>query len=758
MGEWKRRGGLRIFVFLAALLAAGLGVVGAHSRPNAEPFPLISSSACSHLSESTTTEKKTVVGKRTVVNKKTVTKDATVTEILDVHSRAQPVTYFVTEIVTVPADNHYARALIREPGSAAARQADACLFSYSVSRLPQFTSAADGMVTFSDSGQWAVPVNEWQSAVHPGGTQISFDPQLMCGSYPLDKWAGTTLTLTVRSDEALGPVTPVPGSLDGTTYSWRSPAGSCGKLPRISVRVPTSLAGALSSATFGPGLLGNSILPEILGWADPILTGLIALWLALRIPRTVRKSSAALALVIVALLGIALAVIDLSRSQEALRGPAEVAAVCGVSLGLLLILRTSQEQERETGAAEEADHRPGLSVSRRAGLALTAAGCAGTAALLACAYRYPVWFPGASYLLTAAAAVLLVAAGAVVCGIARAVPVTDEPRLPTPAWAAIGKVRDSLVFWAGAALLVALAYSMGHVVDFSLGESVALSEYSILRYPLATFSQVLIPVALVLPLAYQGSPARKVVAAAAFGFSMVTSQPDVQVGGWAIPLGTVLLGVLVYAIVRKDDQPAEQANGTVADTVLAVKIAAPLALIPVGYFIYTTAARLPAAVQDPGPDTVFVVVSFLSQLTGWLVIGVFYGLLSSRLPGRIGPARALVLAGAWFAVAIAVNIVNNVLHYPANKGWIFAGLQFTLFLIAFSVVWDACALKQDTVSKTVDKLRAAYHLKETQAIALYAIPVVLALVALVQQLASGSGADFVTGILNGAAAAFGGKG
>ena len=573
---------------------------------------------------------------------------------------------------------------------------------------------------------------------------------------PLGKLAGTTLTLTVRSDEALGPVTPLPDSLDGTTYSWHSPAGSCGKLPRVSVRVPESLAGALSSAILGPGPLATSVLRQILGWLDPILTGLIALWLLLRIPRTVRKRSASLALVIVALLGIASAAVDLSLSEDALRGPAELVAVYGVSLGLLLILRASQEAE---AAGEAAGHRPGPGVSRRAGLALTTAACAGTAALLACAYRYPVWFPGASYLLTAAAAVLLAAAGAVVCGIARAVPVTDEPRPPVPAWAAMGKVRDSLVFWAGAALLVALAYSMGHVVDFGLGEPVTLAEYSVLRYPLATFAQVLVPVALVLPLAYQGSPARKIVAAAAFGFSMAASQPDVQIGGCAVPLGTALLSVLVYAVVRKDDEPAEQAGGgAVADTVLAVKIAAPLALIPVGYFIYTTAARLPAAVQNPGPDTMFIVVSFLGQLTGWLVIGVFYGLLSSRLPGRIGPVRALVLAGAWWAVAIAVNIVNNVLHDPANRGWIFAGLQFTFFLIAFSVVWDACALNENSVPETVDKLRTAYHLQETRAVALYAIPVVLAVLALVQQLASGSGADFVTGVLNSAAAAFGGKG
>src|SRR5712691_8629036 len=36
-------------------------------------------------------------------------------------------------------------------------------------------------------------------------------------------------------------------------------------------------------------------------------------------------------------------------------------------------------------------------------------------------------------------------------------------------------------------------------------------------------------------------------------------------------------------------------------------------------------------------------------------------------------------------------------------------------------------------------------------------PVLLAVVALVQQVASGSGSDFVTSILNGAAAAFGGR-
>jgi len=136
---------------------------------------------------------------------------------------------------------------------------------------------------------------------------------------------------------------------------------------------------------------------------------------------------------------------------------------------------------------------------------------------------------------------------------------------------------------------------------------------------------------------------------------------------------------------------------------------------------------------------------------------VFYGMLSSRLPGRVGPFKALILAGVWFAVAIVVSIADNGLHFPAGRAWIFAGLQFSLFLIAFSVIWDAFAFKKSTLPETIKELRAAYHLEQTQAVALYAIPVLLALIAIVQQVASGSGSDFVTSILNGASAAFGSR-
>lgn len=743
---------LRLALVLAPLAAAGLGFSHAYTQWKSQPFPAVSNFGCPPLPVTQVPGKKTAAGKKTTATTP-ATEQAAVAEELDIHTRSRPFSFTSTEVVTVPADNRLAQALMLQPGSAAARNADACLFTVDVTGVPQLTSAAHGMATFKDSGTFPMPVN-WEPAVRPGGIQLQFGPELVCNSFPFSDWAGTTLTLTVVSDTVLHSVTPQPDSVSGTTYVWRSPAQGCGKLPQVSVTVPTDLDGYLSTIVNTPGAVGESILPEVLGWSDPVVTGLIALWLVLRIPRGPGKRPA-LALVALALLGIGPAAVDLTLGQAPLLGPAELIAFYSVVLGLIVSLRAATQLKKPATAVEAGDtaSAPGRGprLLWRAGLVMLVSGaCA--AAVLVCAYRYPVWFPGASILLTVAAAVLLLAVGAAAFGLARAVGVADESRLPALTWASVGKVRDLIVFWAAVAALVALAYSAAYWFQIGSIQSAVSSEFSVLRYPLAAFGQVLVPIALVLPLSVTGNPGRRVTAAAAFGLAMAANQSDLVVGdGWGVPLGTVLMGVFVYALTRQDN-PATAPPPDAAGAVLAVKVGALLAVIPVGYFSFTTIASLSAS-----QTSVFAVSSIIGQFTGWLVIAVFYGMLSSRLPGRIGPFKALILAGVWFAVAIVVNLADNGLHFPLGRSWIFAGLQFSLFLITFSVIWDALAFKKSSVPDTINELRAAYHLEQAQTVALYAIPVLLALIALVQQVASGSGSDFVTSILNTGAAAFGGR-
>jgi hypothetical protein len=743
---------LTLVIVLAPLAAASLGFSHAYSQWKKPPFPSNGLSDCPPLPSVQATAEKTAAGRETRAAQKPVTEQATVTDELDIHTSPRPYSFTTTEVVTVPEENKLALALMLQPGSPAARNAAACLFDGSVDGVPQLTSVTHGMATFKDSGTFPLPYT-WQPAVHPRGIQLRFYPELVCNSYPFSDWAGTTLIVSIHSDTGLHSVAPQPDSVSGATWVWRSPVRGCGKLPHVSVTVPTDLAGYFSSIVSAGA--GGSTLPDALGWSDPILTGLIALWLTLRIPSAPGRRPA-LGLVLLALLGILPAAINLSLSQGVLRGPAELIAVYSVALGLIVMLKAAEHPKETVTAADcgdpcsPASRRP--APSRRARLVAPGAGACAAAAILICAYQYPVWFPGAGILLIAVAAVLLFAVGVAALSLPRAVDIA-EPRLSLPEWASVRKVRDLILQWTGVAAFVAIAYTAGDWLQLGSVQLVVSSEFSVLRYPLAALAQVLVPVALVLPLSVTGNPTRRVTAAAAFGLAMAANQPDLLVGGgWGLPLGTALMAVIACALVRDDDPAAAPRPGAGAKAALAVKTAALLAIIPVGYFSFTTIAGL-----SESSTSVFVVSSIVSQFTGWLVIGVFYGMLSSRLPGRVGPFKALILAGAWFAVAIVVSIADNGLHFPAGRAWIFAGLQFSLFLIAFSVVWDAISFKKSTLPETIKDLRAAYHLEQAQAVALYAIPVLLALVAVVQQVASGSGSDFVTSILNGASAAFGGR-
>lgn len=615
---------------------------------------------------------------------------------------------------------------------------------------------------------------------------------MACGTTPFGNWAGRTLTLTIRSDTALSNVMPPPDSLASGTYSWHSPRGACGKLPHVSVSVPTGLPGYLSAILTEP----RTPIEEALGWAGLVLLMLSALWLALRIPQTASGRTTMLGLIVLAMLGIVPGVIDLnfSYSPRPLRDLAEIVACYGVLLALVLSLwagrsmavrraarpgsgkPSRQQGTRDPTAPQVAVGNASRWPPRRAVPVTLAVTVPAAAVLLGGAFRYRVWFAGAADLLTATAAVLLVAVGVVLCGIARAVPVTDESIVTGPAWATLSKVRDFTVFWAGSALLVALAFSMGNVVAFAPGTAAATSELLALRYPLAPFGRALIAVALVIPLAYAGRRAgKKLVAAAVFGWSIATQQPDLSVGGVVLPVGTALLAVLVYVLVqnkgKEHELPSCDDSGlassrlrtctphedAAANTALAVKIAAVLAIVPVSYFLYSALTSLPSTLQQPGPGLEFGVGGLLSQLAGWLVIGVVFSVLSSRLPGSVGPVRAVILTAAWFTAATAVHIANGWIQYSTGRAWLFPGLQLLLFLVAFSVIWDACILKRGTWTDTIKDLRDRYKLKETRTIVVYAIPVLLTLIAIGQQLASGSGTDFVKSVLNEAATIFGAR-
>jgi hypothetical protein len=140
--------------------------------------------------------------------------------------------------------------------------------------------------------------------------------------------------------------------------------------------------------------------------------------------------------------------------------------------------------------------------------------------------------------------------------------------------------------------------------------------------------------------------------------------------------------------------------------------------------------------------------SVLSQLTGWILTGLAFAAFSLRVPGKVGLVRALAISAAWFGAASVVQLINGWTRPSGGWAWTFPWLELLLFLAAFSIVWDAYTLKERTWKKTLGPLREGYRIQQYRTVVLYAIPLLVAIVAVGQQLASGSGIDFVKSLLS----------
>jgi hypothetical protein len=324
------------------------------------------------------------------------------------------------------------------------------------------------------------------------------------------------------------------------------------------------------------------------------------------------------------------------------------------------------------------------------------------------------------------------------------------------------------VKYGGTLLALAVAYSIGNVAPPISAMNVVFSEQGVLSYAIAPYVFALIAIALVIPLADRGPAAqRRQIWAGAFGLALVTQLPDPFFVYGSLPVAEIVFAAVLVRLVApavpqpdttsalgklRTGTPREDVHG---NNILAVKIAGFLALIPVTYFAITGLANLPANLQEPSDGTLFLIAAILTQLAGWIVIGVVFSNINNRLPGKLGPVRALIVSAAWFAVGFAFYLVRGWLHVPSSRSWVFFGLQFLLFLLSFSAIWDACILGSLSWS-AFGTLRDAYSLRKARAVALYAIPVVLAVIALGQQVASGSGTEFVKGVLDIVPPLFGG--
>ena len=194
---------------------------------------------------------------------------------------------------------------------------------------------------------------------------------------------------------------------------------------------------------------------------------------------------------------------------------------------------------------------------------------------------------------------------------------------------------------------------------------------------------------------------------------------------------------------------------------MALAWATLLSVVPVAYLIWGTLIALPKNGSQP-IDASIVLSQAVSEIVRWMLTGWLYGLLLPFLPGRVGPVKALWLSGAWFAASVPVVILDIWTGADPGRVWLFPGLQLLVFLTVLAVLMDLSTIRAwaggpSTWDAGWSALLEVYNFEGARKVVLYAAPAVAAVIAIGQQVVSGTGLDFVTSLLSGAQTLFGGR-
>jgi hypothetical protein len=707
---------------------------------------------------------------------------AMITYTLTVLAKAQPVTVSVDERVALPAgDRQYAPGLLGDGTVAQVALARKCLFT-GIAGTPAMVSSANGMLTFDarsgDRNLANFVAEEWSLDTHKNTLGFQFNPEQVCseesiGEVWVTDWSWNDITLVVKTDSSPIKLTPAPSATAATagmnSYSWHKPAplppkerGKNYNLPLCRQLLPVSFTVPITLADYAQFRVDRTVyyndsgtisLSTLFGWLPDLVVTFTGLGMVIWNRPAIAGRTPLIRVALIAALGVLPAAIEIASGiqfSEQSRDMWEIGEII-VVYAVAYVLMCGMG--RDWRAA-----RIPTMVS-----ALSIMGYLGAIAVVLAVFHQP---DTAEVLGLAGSAILLVLLLGTAYARARRLPVPDPPT-PGLRLVSLNRVYQSAVSWTGISLVLAVSYDFANLPDYSSYENVIQSVIFALQYPLAVIATTLTVIVLVVPLAAADVTAGGVIFASLFGWAVLESPSRLIVLGFALPVIPFLLAGLVYSMLIKkrnldgQAQPAGNESLTVIRdhgpedgsprdrAFLAIKISLALAVLPIGYFLYVTLTTVPRTLGGFGINAVSLFATVAFEILGWIVTGLVFGMLSTRLRGLVGPLRALLLSLAWFAAAFIVDIGSGWTSALGSRAWIFQGLQLLIFLVAFGIVWDMYSLREegDTPQAVLGKLATAYNYTRARAVIIYIIPIILAIIAIAQQIAVGSGTDFVKAVL-----------
>lgn len=194
-------------------------------------------------------------------------------------------------------------------------------------------------------------------------------------------------------------------------------------------------------------------------------------------------------------------------------------------------------------------------------------------------------------------------------------------------------------------------------------------------------------------------------------------------------------------LLNLGSQPGQLANAKVA-----AQIASIIAIIPVAYLIWTTLAQFGGRLAS-NTGILIVALFAILEFARWVVSGFVFGYLYPKLPGRIGPVKALSFAAIWAVSCIGPSVIAEATGSHLTQETIYRAAQFALFAIVLAVALDLKTVK--AAGGTWRDLRTVYDLQSYGELAAAVTPAALLALTLGQQIVAGSGVDVANTLLSG---------
>jgi hypothetical protein len=179
--------------------------------------------------------------------------------------------------------------------------------------------------------------------------------------------------------------------------------------------------------------------------------------------------------------------------------------------------------------------------------------------------------------------------------------------------------------------------------------------------------------------------------------------------------------------------------------ILAAKIGGVIGLIPIGYFFYILITQQAREQLGSYFGVLSIVFNVASEVAFWLVAAFIMGYLYLYLPGRNGVFKGTFLAIIYWIAEMSNVLVSLWLTQSYSTTWTFRALQLSLFLVALGVAIDWYTLKRQNIYWR--NLLDYYKLNDVRVLIGYASPLVLAVLAIGQQLLSGQAQQAVTELI-----------